>query len=65
MFDDLRNTASAQEDEEEVAHGSLIERMPFFKTLTPQQRFIIALFLFLNVAVLGFACLAAFDIFVF
>ncbi len=65
MFDDLRNTATVPDEEEEAAHGSLIERMPLFRTMTPQQRFVIAFFLFMNVAVLGFACLMAFDRFVF
>ncbi len=60
MFDDLRQQSAApsQEDDESL-HESLIERMPIFKQLTPQQRFLIALLLFFNVVVLGCGCLLA------
>jgi hypothetical protein len=60
MFDDLRQSSAAvQEEEEELARRPLIERMPVFKDLTPQQRFLIALLIFFNVVVLGFGCLLA------
>jgi len=60
MFDDLRNVASEPEPIES-APPSLAERLPLFSQLKPQQRFILALLLFLNVAVLGCGCLLAFD----
>ena len=62
MFDDLRQQSSSAvpEEEEDVVHESLIERMPLFKQLAPQQRFLIALLLFFNVVVLGCGCLLAF-----
>ncbi len=60
MFDDLRQSSAAvHEEEEELAHRSLVERMPVFKDLTPQQRLLIALLLFFNVVILGFGCLLA------
>lgn len=60
MFDDLRQqSTTAIQEEDDTAHESLIERMPIFKQLTPQQRFLIALLLFFNVVVLGCGCLLA------
>jgi hypothetical protein len=60
MFDDLRQSSAAmQEEEEELARRPLMERMPVFKDLTPQQRFLIALLILFNVVVLGFGCLLA------
>jgi hypothetical protein len=60
MFDDLRQSSAAiQEEEEELAHRPLLERMPVFKDLTPQQRLLVALLIFFNVVVLGFGCLLA------
>ena len=60
MFDDLRQSSAAMhEEEEEVVRESLVERMPVFRQLNPQQRFLIALLLFFNVTVLGFGCLLA------
>ncbi|HZY43570.1 MAG TPA: hypothetical protein VFF70_02375 [Anaerolineae bacterium] len=60
MFDDLRQQSAAPtEEEDEMLHESLIERMPIFKQLTPQQRFFIALLLLFNVVVLGCGCLLA------
>ena len=60
MFDDLRQSSAAvQEEEEELTHRPLLERMPVFKNLTPQQRLLVALLIFFNVAVLGFGCLLA------
>ncbi|HET7376941.1 MAG TPA: hypothetical protein VFK30_09550 [Anaerolineae bacterium] len=61
MFDDLRQQSTAPvPEEEDIAHESLIERMPIFKQMTPQQRFLIALLLFFNIVVLGCGCLLAF-----
>ena len=59
MFDDLRQSSAALEEEEDVVREPLIERMPLFRQMTPQQRFLIALLLFFNVTVLGFGCLLA------
>jgi hypothetical protein len=60
MFDDLRQSSAAmQEEEEELARRPLMERMPVFKDLTSQQRFLIALLILFNVVVLGFGCLLA------
>ncbi len=60
MFDDLRQSSAAvHEEEEELARRSLVERMPVFKDLSPQQRFVIALLILFNIAVLGFGCLLA------
>jgi hypothetical protein len=60
MFDDLRQSSVApQADDEDTVREPLIERMPIFRQLTPQQRFIIALLLFVNVTILGFGCLLA------
>ena len=60
MFDDLRQSSAAvQEEEEELARRPLIERMPLFKDLTPQQRLLVALLIFFNVVILGFGCLLA------
>jgi hypothetical protein len=61
MFDDLRqqSNSAVPEPEEDIVHESLIERMPLFKQLAPQQRLLIALLLFFNVVVLGCGCLLA------
>ena len=59
MFDDLRQSSAIQEDDDDAVREPLIERMPIFRQLTPQQRVTIALLLFFNVAVLGFGCLLA------
>ncbi len=61
-FDDLRQSSIAPEPEEEddSVPQSLIERMPVFKQMTAQQRFLIAVLLFFNVVVLGCGCLLAF-----
>ena len=59
MFEDLRN-APVEPEVEDEAPPSLVERLPLFKQLKPQQRFILALLLFMNVAVLGCGCLLAF-----
>jgi hypothetical protein len=62
MFDDLRQSSVAsQEEEDELARRPLIERMPVFKDLQPQQRLVIALLIFFNVMVLGFGCMLVFD----
>jgi hypothetical protein len=63
MFDDLRQQSNSalpeKEEEEDTVQESLIERMPLFKQLAPQQRLLIALLLFFNVVVLGCGCLLA------
>jgi hypothetical protein len=60
MFDDLRQqSATPIQEDDDLTHESLIERMPIFKQMTPQQRFLIALLLFFNVVVLGCGCLLA------
>ena len=38
-----------------------MDRMPLFKDLRPQERFIVALLIFMDVAVLGFGCLLVTD----
>ena len=59
-FDDLRQQSLAvQEQQYAAAPQSLMDRMPLFKDLKPKERFIIALFIFLDVTVLGFGCLLA------
>ncbi len=61
MFDDLRSAAIEPATYDEDTQPSLVERLPLLSQLKPQQRFILALLLFLNVAVLGCGCLLAFD----
>ena len=59
-FDDLRQQSIAvQEQQAAAAPQSLMDRMPLFKDLKPRERFIVALFIFLDVTVLGFGCLLA------
>jgi len=59
-FDDLRQQSlAAQEQHNVAAPQSLMDRMPLFKDLKPRERFIVALFIFLNVTILGFGCLLA------
>lgn len=61
-FDDLRQQSIAvQEQQVTAAPQSLIERMPLFKDLQPQQRFAVALVIFFDVLVLGFGCLLVSD----
>jgi hypothetical protein len=60
MFEDLRN-APIEPDVVDEPPPSLVERLPLFRQLKPQQRFILALLLFMNVAVLGCGCLLAFQ----
>jgi hypothetical protein len=59
-FDDLRQQSLAVQEQHYAAESpSLMDRMPLFKDLKPKERFIIALFIFIDVAVLGFGCLLA------
>ena len=59
-LDDLRqHSLAAQEQQVAAAPQSLMDRMPLFRDLKPRERFIVALFLFLDVAILGFGCLLA------
>lgn len=67
MFDNLRQQAAGSspfdepEDEAAAAEMAQVESAPrgYFLGLTPAQRFVLALMLFLNVAVLGCFCLLA------
>ncbi len=59
-FDDLRQQSLAvQEQQYTAAPQSLMDRTPLFKDLKPRERFIVALFIFLDVTILGFGCLLA------
>ena len=61
MFDDLRERAAAEyEDFEPEPEGPLAGLAGVFVGLTAQQRFSLALMLFLNVTILGCMCLIAF-----
>lgn len=58
MLDDLRNSVNSELSEEIPAEETNIETAPnkghgSFLGMTPSQRFIIAVFIFLMVAVLG------------
>jgi hypothetical protein len=58
MFDDLRERAMAEyEDEEPQSLGAV---QGLLEGLTPQQKFILSLMLFLNVLVIGCMLLIAF-----
>ena len=75
MFDHLRQQSMREgEPEEEEDRGPLLQqteapappaaaprRRANFLGLTPAQRFVLALMLFLNVTVLGFAALIVFE----
>lgn len=61
MFDEFRNVPAEPETLFEEPRPSLVERLPVLSQLKPRQRFILALMLFFNVAVLGCGCLMAFD----
>jgi hypothetical protein len=57
-FDDLRQQSLAVQEQNYSAESpSLMDRMPLFKDLRPRERFVIALLIFFNVAILGFGCL--------
>ncbi len=59
-LDDLRQQSLAvQEQQYAAAPPSLMDRMPLLKDLKPRERFVVALFLFLDVTILGFGCLLA------
>ncbi len=59
-LDDLRQQSLAvQEEQYAAAPPSLMDRMPLLKDLKPRERFVVALFLFLDVTILGFGCLLA------
>lgn len=61
-FDDLRQQSIAvQEQHYATESQSLMDRMPLFKDLKPRERFLVALFIFMDVAVLGFGCLLVFE----
>jgi hypothetical protein len=62
MFDDLRSATPVEpEPADDKSRPSLVERLPIFSRLKPQQRLVLALLLFMNVAVLGCGCLLAFE----
>jgi hypothetical protein len=57
-FDDLRQQSIAVQEQHYTAESqSLMDRMPLFKDLKPRERFVVALFLFIDVAVFGCAIL--------
>jgi hypothetical protein len=60
-YDQLRRSSSAAEEREETleAKGGTGKA---WQAITPAQRFILALMLFLNVLVLGSLCLLALDV---
>ena len=58
-FDDLRQQSLAVQEQQAAASQSLMDRTPLFKDLKPRERFIIALFMFLDVTILGLGCLLA------
>ncbi len=59
-FDDLRQQSIAMQEQHYTAESqSLMDRMPLFKDMKPRERFLIALILFIDIAVLGFGCLLA------
>jgi len=61
-FDDLRQQSIAMQEQQAAAEPqSLMDRMPLFKDLKPRERFLVALFIFLDVAVLGFGLLLVTD----
>lgn len=61
-FDDLRQQSIAMQEQQAAAEPqSLMDRMPLFKDLKPMERFLVALFIFLDVAVLGFGLLLVTD----
>ncbi len=61
-LDDLRQQSiTAQEEQAAAEPQSLMDRMPLFKDLKPRERFLIALLIFMDVAVLGFGCLLVTD----
>ena len=60
MFDDLRERAASAAEYEEVPEPkSSSALVDIVGTFTPQQRFVLALMLFLNVTVIGCMCLVA------
>ena len=59
MFDNLRQQ-SIDNAAEEAAHPTRAQGKPFLG-LTPAQRFLLALMLFLNITVLGCFALVAFE----
>jgi hypothetical protein len=59
-YDELRrSSAMAEEREKELEAKTAVPLSKRLGGLTPPQRFILALMLFLNVLVLGFLCLIA------
>jgi hypothetical protein len=61
-LDDLRQQSIAVQEEQATAEPqALMDRMPLFKDLRPRERFIVALLIFMDVAVLGFGCLLVTD----
>lgn len=66
MLDDLRNSATFIEEEEVPPEEEMVParpkvQRPPFLGMTPQQRFILALLLFLMVCIFGSFCLVLTD----
>lgn len=61
MFEDLRERAAAEYDEQELEPEPSNTLVELIGALTPQQRFALSLLLLLNVIVLGCMCLVAFN----
>lgn len=62
MFEDLRERAAAEYQEiEPEPTGPLAGLAEVLVSLTPQQRFVLALMLFFNVVIIGCMCLIAFE----
>jgi hypothetical protein len=61
MFEDLRERAAAEYEEQELEPEPSNVLVELIGALTPQQRFALSLLLLLNVIVLGCMCLIAFN----
>lgn len=61
MFEDLRERAAAEYEEQELTPEPSNALVALIGVLTPQQRFALSLLLLLNVIVLGCMCLIAFN----
>jgi len=60
LDDDLRQQSLTVQEEQYAAEPpAVMDRMPLMKDLKPRERFMVALFIFLDVTILGFGCLLA------
>lgn len=57
-YDELRRSSAVAEERDESFQGKARERLSL-GGISPQQRFVLALMLFLNVSLLGCLCLVA------